>query len=211
MSNFIVGLTGGIGSGKSTVASHFGGLGITIVDADAVARDAVAPGTAAFAAIQGHFGETIIQRSGELDRQQLRELVFNDAAKKQWLNDLLHPLIRRDMLIQAQQAQSPYCIIEIPLLVENNLQHLVQRVLVVDCPEALQVKRAVARDQSSTQQIQQIMASQSSRATRLASADDVIDNSHPKSSLIEQVTVLHARYLLQSQHSQSKLEGELGN
>lgn len=205
MSNFIVGLTGGIGSGKSTVAIHFGRLGVAIIDADQVARDTVAPGTAALAAIQAHFGDNVMQSSGELDRQQLREWVFSDPAKKQWLNDLLHPLIRRDMLLQAQQAQSPYCIIEIPLLVENNLQPLVQRVLVVDCPEGMQVQRAVARDQSSTQQIEQIMGYQSSRATRLASADDVIDNSHSKSSLIEQVTALHARYLLQSQPSQSKL------
>lgn len=201
MSDFIIGLTGGIGSGKSTIAEHFASLGITIVNADQIARDVVAPGTEALAAIRSHFGDNIIDDSGELDRRQLRECVFNDESQKQWLNNLLHPLIRQTMTTQAQQAESQYCIIEIPLLVENNLQFMVHRVLVVDCPEEMQIQRASLRDQSSIEQIKKIMASQSSRATRLASADDVIDNSLPQSHLIEQVTDLHAKYLLQSQPS----------
>lgn len=179
----VIGLTGGIGSGKTTVAELFSELGIDIIDADIAARHVVAPNSPALMAISQHFGEQFIQADGTLDRQLLRSRIFSNEADKLWLNGLLHPLIRQSMLDDIQQSQSPYCLLVAPLLIENNLQGLVERILVIDIEETEQVKRAVLRDPSSSDEIKRIIASQISRKQRLSYADDVIDNS--KSDLTE--------------------------
>jgi dephospho-CoA kinase len=195
MSQFVVGLTGGIGSGKSTVAALFADLGITVIDADIIAREVVAPGEQALVSIVKRFGQTIVDQQGQLDRRQLRDRIFSQPEQKIWLNNLLHPLIRQQMLQQTRQATSSYCILAIPLLVENNLQTLVDRVLVVDVSEATQLSRTVRRDNNSEQQVKNIMQAQASRQQRLALADDVIYNDGDPTELAPQVKKLHNHYL----------------
>ena len=176
MSRFVVGLTGGIGSGKTAVSDHFSQLGIDIIDADIIARDVVAPTSPAVAQIAHYFGEKAVMADGNIDRQYLREKVFSNPQNKQWLDNLLHPLIRETMQYQCQQAESDYVILSIPLLTENKLQFMAHRVLVVDCSENTQIARATARDGVGVEQIKSIMRSQASRSERLAIADDVIQN-----------------------------------
>lgn len=188
-------MTGGIGSGKSTVAEQFKKLGASYVDADIVARDVVAPGTACLAAIKTRFGDNILQTDGELDRAALRQLIFQDSSAKQWLEALLHPAIRQQMLRQLANSTTPYTFLVAPLLLENGLNKLVQRVLVIDVTEDTQLLRAAQRDNNSTAQIKAIMAAQFSRQQRLAMADDVIDNNGTTKQLLQQVTHLHAKYL----------------
>ncbi|MEW9797233.1 dephospho-CoA kinase [Alteromonas sp. CYL-A6] len=195
MSELVIGLTGGIGSGKTAVSDAFAAHGITIVDADVIARDVVMPGTPGLAQITGHFGKGILLNDGSLDRHALRERVFHHPEEKAWLNGLLHPLIRESMTEAVSKATSPYCILSVPLLVENGLTTMVSRVLVVDCPESLQLARAMRRDGSSEATIRNIMASQASRDQRLAAADDVVDNSGTLDELTAQVTALHRNYL----------------
>lgn len=207
MSSFVIGLTGGIGSGKSTVARLFAEKNIDVIDADVIAREAVARGSEALDAIQSHFGNEVINSDGELNRKALREIVFSDPAAKEWLNNLLHPIIRHELVAQAASAKSPYCIVEIPLLVENGLQHLVNRIAVVDCDENQQINRSQERDNADKTQIKSIMQSQCNREERLKHADDVIDNSGNVAHLESQVAHLHQQYLLQTNDSQSKLAG----
>lgn len=195
---FIVGLTGGIGSGKSTIAQHFVELGITCIDADLTAREVVQPGEPALDAIFQHFGETILLADGSLDRRKLREEIFVKPSARKWLNELLHPLIRQRMLQQCQQANSPYCILMVPLLFENNLQSLVQRTLVIDVDEATQIRRTMQRDKATEEQIKAIIAAQCPRQQRLMLADDVISNGDEVTPLQRQhaVNTLHQTYLL---------------
>lgn len=207
MSLYFVGLTGGIGSGKSTVANLFSQLGIAVISADVIAREVVAKGSPALQQIHTRFGDSVMTENGELDRKAMRDVVFNDPHAKDWLNDLLHPEIRRQLTAQAEKAQSPYCILEIPLLVENNLQYLVHRVTVVDCDERQQIARAETRDNTSQTQIKNIMASQCSRKERLAAAQDVVDNSIDIAHLQKQVETLHQLYIELSQQGHSKLAG----
>ena len=200
---FIVGLTGGIGSGKSTIAQHFVELGITCIDADLTAREVVQPGEPALDAISQYFGETILQADGSLDRRKLREEIFANSSARKWLNELLHPLIRQRMLQQCQQANSPYCILMVPLLFENNLQSLVQRTLVIDVDEATQIRRTMRRDNTTEEQVKAIIAAQCPRQQRLALADDVIQNGDDVTATQRQQAVyaLHQRYLqLAAQH-----------
>ncbi|WP_414828232.1 dephospho-CoA kinase [Alteromonas sp. H39] len=191
----VVGLTGGIGSGKSAVTTLFASHGIDIIDADVVARDVVKPGSVGLKEIVSKFGDTILLDDGTLNRAQLREVVFHDADNKTWLNALLHPLIREAMQSGIQNSTSEYCILAVPLLIENKLTTMVNRVLVVDCTEQQQLERAMLRDGSSEQTIRNIMASQASREERLQAADDVIDNTGSKDTLVDQVNACHMRYL----------------
>lgn len=190
-----IGLTGGIGSGKSAAAACFTGLGIDVVDADWAARVVVQPGQPALAQIAAHFGAGILLESGELDRAQLRAVVFGNTAEREWLEQLLHPLIREEILRALKTSSGPYAVLESPLLIESGQYKLVDRVCVVDLPEALQLERASARDRSDPEQIRRIMAAQLSREERLEKADDVLDNSGDLASLKTQVETLHRKYI----------------
>lgn len=195
MSELIIGLTGGIGSGKTTVANLFEAHGIDVVDTDIISREVVEPGSPALAQIAEKMGPEILQADGNLDRRKMRERVFSQPELKDWLNGLLHPLIREQMIKQSQAAASPYCLLAIPLLVENNLQEFVHRVLVIDCPVDVQIARASSRDDNSIEQIQQIINAQASREQRLEAADEVIDNSGAENSLPKQIETIHNKYL----------------
>lgn len=195
MSKFIVGLTGGIGSGKTTVANLFAAEGITLVDADIVARDVVAQGSKGLEAIVSHFGAEILTPEGELDRAKLRQRIFSHPEEREWLNQLLHPMIRQEMLAQVEKATSAYVIMVVPLLFENGLDRLVNRTLVVDISPELQISRTVKRDNVDASQVNNIINSQLSRSEKLARADDIIDNQGEISTLKREVLALHQRYL----------------
>ena len=195
MADFIVGLTGGIGSGKTTVANLFADLGVVLVDADIVAREVVNPGSEGLAAIVEHFGAEILLSDGHLDRSMLRERIFNNDEERLWLNGLLHPLIRETMLKNCKEAQSNYVIMVVPLLFENGLDRLVQRTLLVDISPQLQQQRTMARDDVSAKQVQNIIGSQATRAEKLSKADDVIDNQGEISALKCKVSALNSLYL----------------
>ena len=195
MSKIVIGLTGGIGSGKTLVSDLFAKRQIDIIDADIIAREVVAPGEPALVEIIKKFGQEIVDTQGHLNRQALRQQVFTDPELKHWLNNLLHPLIRKRMLSQTRDATSPYCILSVPLLVENGMTSMVDRVLVVDVEEQNQLLRASARDGQSEQQIRHIMDAQATRAQRLAVADDRIDNNHSVEETEKQVEKLHSYYL----------------
>ncbi|ASX09571.1 dephospho-CoA kinase [Aeromonas dhakensis] len=193
---YVVAITGGIGSGKTTVANQFAELGIEVVDADIIAREVVEPGSPALAAIAAHFGADVIASDGRLDRRQLRERVFTDPQAKGWLNALLHPLIRSEMQRQCAAARSPYCLLVVPLLVENRLTALANRVLVIDVDEATQIERTCRRDGVSREQAEAILAAQASRTERLAAADDVLDNQNGTPEAIKsRIFALHETYL----------------
>jgi dephospho-CoA kinase len=191
----IVGLTGGIGSGKSEVSHRFEQLGITVVDADIVAREVVSIGSAALTAIATHFGKVILNADGSLNRAQLRSRIFENLEEKRWLENLLHPIVRKEILNQLAQSQTPYSILSSPLLFETKQNELVSRVLVVDATEDLQLKRASARDTNNTDQIQKIMATQISRVERCKKADDIIENHGDLNELDSAVKKLHTFYL----------------
>ncbi|MDN3653578.1 dephospho-CoA kinase [Thalassotalea ponticola] len=196
MSQLIIGLTGGIGSGKTTVANMFAEFGIDIVDADVVARDVVAPGTPALAKIAEYFGADYILANGELNRAKLRERVFKVAKDKDWLNALLHPVIRQTMLTQCKQATSPYCLLVVPLLLENGLDQHVDKVLVVDVTVETQISRTIARDNNDKAQVERIIDAQISREQRVAAADFVIDNNNCSlAELKQQVAQVHKQLL----------------
>jgi len=195
-SPFSVGLTGGIGSGKSLVAELFAARGATIVDTDAIAHRLTAPGGAAMPAIVETFGAEFAGADGALDRARMRALAFGDPGAKARLEAILHPRIRAGALAEAAAATGPYVMFAIPLLVEGgNWRARVQRVLVVDCPEALQIARVMARNSLPEQQVRAIMASQATRAARLAAADDIVDNSGEIAALTPQIERLHDLYL----------------
>lgn len=189
-----VGLTGGIGSGKSTVSSIFSGLGVPVIDADQIARSLVEPGTDALSKLTAHFGEEILNQ-GQLDRRRLRELIFTDEAAKKWVEALLHPLVKREILSRADQQDSAYVVLEIPLLFEAGYQNLLDRVLVIDVPPALQVDRVVSRDEVPQSQVESVIRAQISAKARLKQANDVIDNTGSLEQLREQVESLHRKYL----------------
>ena len=194
--SFIVGLTGGIGSGKSAAAHEFARLGATVVDTDAIARELTAPGGAALPHIKSLFGDAFITAQGAMDRDAMRSRVFADPAAKRALEGLLHPMIRTETERRSASASGPYVVQVVPLLVESpDYRQRVARVLVVDAPEEAQVKRVMARSGLAESEVRGIMAQQVSRVARLAAADDVIDNSRSLERLREQVAALHARYL----------------
>lgn len=192
-----VGLTGGIGSGKSTVADCFAALGVPVIDTDVIARDLTAPGGAALDAIRAAFGDTVMRADRSLDRAALRRRVFADDDARRQLEAILHPRIRHAVELKLAALIAPYALVVIPLLVETGgYRDLLNRVLVVDCPEELQIARVVARSGLTPDEVKAILAAQASRAERLAAADDVIVNAASPESLPAQVATLHQHYQL---------------
>ena len=194
---YIVGLTGGIGSGKSAATAHFAALGASVVDTDLIAHALTAPGGAAIEAIRHAFGEAMLAADGSLDRAAMRALAFQRPQARRQLEAILHPLIRDESARQCRAAPGPYVILAVPLLIESgDYRARCDRICVVDCPEDLQVTRVHQRNALPEEQIRAIMAAQASRAQRLAVADDVIDNSGTLAELEAQVERLHAAYLV---------------
>jgi dephospho-CoA kinase len=193
---YVIGLTGGIGSGKSTVASRFEKLGIEIVDADLLSREVVKPASPALQEITQHFGADILTASGELDRGRLRQIVFANPAERHWLEALLHPLIADLIRQRIAGCDSPYCLLVSPLLLETQQQALVDRVLVVDVSEQTQLKRVRHRDGSDETTIRAIIATQIDRQQRLQAADDVLNNEQSQTDVDAQIAGLHSRYLI---------------
>src|SRR5260370_16217972 len=190
-----IGLTGGIASGKSTVAQRFAELGVPVIDADESARIVVAPGSPGLAQVVAKFGENVLTADGALDRRSLRDLIFSDPGRRRELEAILHPLIRADMEHRASVASGPYLVMAIPLLIESGGSDRVDRVLVVDVDEELQLKRLMERDGGTRAQAKAILAAQASRATRLQVADDVLPNVGSLSELRHGVDQLHQRYV----------------
>lgn len=190
-----IGLTGGIGSGKSTVAALFAAKGVPVIDTDEIARDVVRVGTPGYAAITNAFGKTILDAHGNLDRARLRERVFSDDRARRQLEMILHPHIRAEAEMRLAHLSAPYCVLVVPLLIETDFNQLVDRILVIDADEALQIARTMARSGLSRTAVEAILAAQTDRATRRARADDVIVNSGDVSKLSPQVNALHERYL----------------
>lgn len=195
MAKLIIGLTGGIGSGKTTAANIFAELGIELVDADIVAREVVAIGTSGLAQIVDYFGSEILNPDASLNRSMLRERIFSEPAEREWINALLHPMIRTEMLKQLDNTQSPYSILIAPLLFENGLDRLVHRTLLIDISPEQQRNRTMFRDSVPAQQVQSIIDSQASREDKLSKADDVIDNHGKISALRSKIIALHNNYL----------------
>lgn len=193
---FVIGVTGGIGSGKTAATSAFAGLGIDVVDADIVAREVVEQGTAALRSIAEHFGTDILLPSGVLNRAALRGIVFNNAAEKVWLEKLLHPLIAAETQRQLQRSTSPYVLFSSPLLVETAQKLFCDRILVIDVPEDVQLQRTMQRDSNDADQVRRIIASQASRSERLQHADDVIENTGTLEQLRKRINELHEKYLI---------------
>lgn len=191
----VIGLTGGIGSGKSTVTALFTALGIPVIDADQVAREMVAPGSPALQQVVDRFGSDVLNPDGSLNRARMRELVFADPETRRDLEAILHPRIRTATSEQLAGLDTPYAILAIPLLVETSGTDRVDRVLVVDLPEQQQIERVCSRDNITEEQARAILTAQCSRAQRLAAADDVIDNSGDREALAAQVRALHEKYL----------------
>ncbi|MEM7096933.1 MAG: dephospho-CoA kinase [Pseudomonadota bacterium] len=191
----IIGLTGGIGSGKTAAADHFASLGITIVDADLASRAVVEPGQPALIEIANHFGHEILQSDGTLDRPKLRQAVFSDESERKWLQGLLHPLINQYLRTNLEQASSPYAILVNPLLFETKQHVWCTRTLLIDVPEALQLSRTMARDDNTEEQVRNIMKAQLGRGDRLAMADDVIVNDADLIHLHAKVERLHQTYM----------------
>lgn len=190
-----VGLTGGIASGKTTVANLFGDLGAVLIDTDVIARDVVMPGTLGLAAVEKSFGREVLNEDGTLDRRALRRIVFADSGKRLDLEGILHPLIRAETARQMNTAGGPYQMVIVPLLVESPTRYVMDRILVVDCDESVQLDRLLLRDTESEEQARKIIAAQASREKRLSIADDVIDNGLDLDSTRAQVTQLHQMYL----------------
>lgn len=192
---YTVALTGGIGSGKSTIAGYFAASGVDIIDADVIAREVVEPGTPALQAIIERYGDAILTEQGTLQRSRLREIIFATPDEKNWLNALLHPLINARTQQLKAQAASPYVLWVVPLLVENRLQRQADRVLVVDTDEETQLRRTLQRDNVPLEQAKRILAAQATRQQRLDCADDIIDNSGAPEKALPQVAKLHQLYL----------------
>ncbi|WXL25079.1 dephospho-CoA kinase [Ectopseudomonas mendocina] len=195
MKPWILGLTGGIGSGKSAVAQHFIELGVHAVDADHAARWVVEPGKPALTKIVSHFGEDILHADGTLNRPALRNRIFSNPDDRRWLEALLHPLINEEIRQSLEGAESPYAILVSPLLVESGQRRMTQRLLVVDAPEALQIERTVSRDQTSSEQVEAILKVQAKREERLRHAHDVLVNDRDLNWLQAEVQRLHNFYL----------------
>jgi dephospho-CoA kinase len=194
----VVGVTGGIGSGKSAVTDRLANLGITIVDADVAARVVVEPGQPALQAIADHFGSGVIKEDGSLDRAALREIVFEHPDERQWLESITHPAIREEIICQLRSADSPYVVLSSPLLIEASQNDFVDLVVVVDVPESTQLERTMKRDDNSADLVRQIMAAQLNREDRLRAADLIIDNDGNLEELHQHVDALHKQLLVKA-------------
>lgn len=195
MTRLVVGLTGGIGSGKSTVSHLFSELGIDIIDTDLIARDLVKAGMPALEEISEHFGRSVIDKKGELKRAQLRKKIFAKPQEKQWLESLLHPLIREHIRQRIAVSESPYCIVVIPLLFETQKNEAINHILVIETTKEMQVQRVMERDSCNKTEVETIMQSQVSAQTRREGADDIIENNGSLEHLQKQVFDLHEKYL----------------
>jgi dephospho-CoA kinase len=191
----IIGLTGGIGAGKSMVSNQFAALGINIIDTDVIARQVVQPGTEALQKIIEHFGQSLLVENGALNRKALGSIIFSNPAEKTWLENLLHPLIYQEAIAQAKASTSAYCIIVIPLLFETKHHYPLDKIIVVDCPIEQQIARVEQRDHLSREMILAIIHQQVSREERLKNADEIIINDHNETKLMEQVNLLHKKIL----------------
>ena len=192
---FTVGVTGGIGSGKSSAADQFRQLGVPVIDADVVARQIVEPGMPALQEIINAFGESVTNDWGELDRAALRKIIFSDSSRKSQLEAILHPRIYDEILRLLSELSTPYAIVVIPLLAESKREYPLDRILVIDVPSDVQISRVTTRDDQSTEEVERIISSQVSRHSRLAIADDVIENIGSKDDLYERVDAMHLTYL----------------
>ncbi|MDD9341595.1 MAG: dephospho-CoA kinase [Providencia heimbachae] len=201
---YIVALTGGIGSGKTTVANEFAKLGVPLVDADVIARQVVEPETPALNSIVLRYGKNILNPDGTLNRSHLRAIIFSNVEEKKWLNALLHPLIQTETQKQFQQADYPYVLWVVPLLIENNISHLADRVLVVDVTREEQISRTIARDNISQEQVSNILEAQASREKRLSYANDVITNHTNDTNIKDKVATLHNLYLTLSENKKTR-------
>lgn len=190
----IIGLTGGIGSGKTTTSNYFAELGADIIDADVIARELTAPGQPALKKIHAHFGSQVIHSNGSLNRTALRHVIFDAPTEKIWLENLLHPLVRKTIKQRSEQSTAPYCLVVIPLLTESGHYDFLERICLVDCDETIQRNRASQRDNQSPDKIQAIMDSQATRQQRLAIADDIITNNGNLNQLKQQIKQLHYQY-----------------
>ena len=191
----IIGLTGGIGSGKSVASDKFKSLGIVVVDADVASRTVVEPGKPALKEIQDHFGSGIITAEGKLDRNKLREIIATDSKERKWLESVLHPKIGEQITKEISESTSVYTLFVAPLLLETNSQEMCSRVVVVDVPKDVQIQRTAKRDKVSSNQVEQIVAAQMKREKRLEKADDVLLNSGTIEDLEKQVEALHKKYI----------------
>lgn len=192
---FKVGLTGGVASGKSTVSDLFQRLGVTVIDADVIARSLLDTGTSCYRQVIAHFGTEVLQHNGEINRAWLRSLIFSDSTAKQALENIIHPEVRSQMLVAADNCKTPYCLLSVPLLIEAQMLDLVDRILVVDVDEKTQLSRLLTRDGINISEARNMLENQCQRADRLSVADDIIDNSQSVSTLMPQVEQLHQRYL----------------
>lgn len=193
-----VGITGGIGSGKTSVANSFAKLGIPVVDSDVIARSLLEPGEDAYKRVVREFGESILESSKSINRSKLRDLVFSNKNNRERIENILHPEVRKKILSDINKLESPYCIIVIPLLVEAGFLDLVDRVLVVDADESVRIARVMERDNISRQDVKKIIDSQATNQARLDIADDIINNNDSKKAIAQQVNELHNKYLLLS-------------
>ena len=191
----VVGLTGGIASGKSAVEQWFSGHDVPVIDADRIARRLVQPGEVGLAPVVSAFGNTILDADGQLDRGRMRTLIFADPTARQRLEDILHPLVAERMREQLRNLRAPYAVLSVPLLLESGLDTMVHRILVVDLPEAMQIERLMRRDHCDLAAATAILQAQTDRRSRRQAADDIIDNSGPASELGPQLSALHQRYL----------------
>ncbi|MEJ2106999.1 MAG: dephospho-CoA kinase [Acidiferrobacteraceae bacterium] len=189
-----IGLTGGIGAGKTEAANLFSELGVPVIDADRIARELVEPGTEAYEEVVATFGGDIVSVDGSLDRKRLRDLVFHDAKQRKRLEAILHPRVRAAIVREVQALSSAYCVIVVPLLVESGMQDLVHRVLVVNAPRDTRARRVMSRDAIGADQAQSIMDAQANDALRLGKADDVLDNTGNLAELRQSILDLHRRY-----------------
>jgi len=203
----VIGITGGIGSGKTTVANLFADVGVPVIDADDLARRAVARGEPGYGEIVEHFGSEILDEAGELDRRKMREHVFSDPGKRARLEAIVHPRVYAMMKQLLDNLECPYAIVVVPLLIETGGREIVDRVLVVDSPEELQIERTLRRDGTTREGVERILAAQTDRRSRLAAADDVIENAASESDLKDEVVSLHHRYLEEAARIASERPG----